>query len=44
MKRYIHFAKDAREALAETAAAVALEGMAAASGEGKVVKLATRKR
>ena len=42
--RYIHFAKSAREALAETAAAVALEGMAAASGEGKVVKLATRKR
>jgi integrase len=37
VQRYIHFAKDARSALAETAAKTALAGMAAASG--KVVKL-----
>jgi integrase len=40
VQRYIHFAKNAREALAEEAAAVALAGMAAASGKsGKVVKM-----
>jgi integrase len=40
VQRYIHFAKDAHQALAETAAAVAVAGMAAASKpKGKVVKL-----
>jgi integrase len=42
--RYIHFAKNAREALAETAAATALAGMAAAKGGGgKVVKIRGRR-
>ena len=41
VQRYIHFAKDARTALAETAAATALAGMAAAASKpkGKVVRL-----
>jgi integrase len=45
VQRYIHFAKTAREALAERAAATALAGMKAAHGSsGKVVKLGGRKR
>jgi integrase len=39
VQRYIHFAKNAREALAEQAAAVALAGMAAASKPAKPGKL-----
>lgn len=39
--RYLHFAQDARSALAETAAATALEGLTAA--EGKVQKLRRHK-
>ena len=42
VQRYIHFAKDAHQALAETAAAVALAGMAAASKPPKAKVLAMR--
>jgi hypothetical protein len=40
-QKYVHWAADARQALAERAAATALAGMAAATGKakGKVVKL-----
>jgi integrase len=45
VQRYIHFAKDARSALAETAAATALAGMAAASKpKAKVVRFKGDKR
>jgi hypothetical protein len=45
VQRYIHFAKGARSALAETAAAVAIAGMAAASKpKAKVVRLKGGKR
>jgi integrase len=39
VQRYIHFAKDARSALAEQAAATAIAGMKAAIETAKVVKL-----
>ena len=42
VQRYIHFAKSAREALAEKAAAIALEGMAAA--DSNVQPLRRRRR
>ena len=44
VQRYIHFAKDAREALAEKAAAVALAGMSAAQGKptAKVARIKRR--
>lgn len=41
--RYIHWAENARQGLAEKAAATALAGMAAAKGSGKVVKLKGRR-
>ena len=42
VQRYIHFAKDARSALAETAAATALKGIEIAAG-AKVVRLRGRR-
>jgi integrase len=44
VQRYIHFAKDAREALAEKAAAVALAGMSSAEGKAsaKVTRIKRR--
>jgi hypothetical protein len=46
VQRYIHFAKNAREALGEKAAAVALAGMAVADrkASAEVVKLKGRRR
>jgi integrase len=45
VQRYIHFAKDARQALAETAAAVAVKGMSAAAkpGKGRVMPLRAKR-
>jgi integrase len=42
-QRYVHWARDARQALAERAAAVALAGMAAAAGD-KMAEIASLKR
>jgi integrase len=44
VQRYIHFAKTAREALAEQAAAVALAGMSVAQGKpaAKVTRIKKR--
>ena len=45
VQRYIHFAKDARSALAETAAATAIAGLEGATGRasGKVVRMKGRR-